>query len=189
MNKNVFRVLAVFLLLSVPRTAFAQEYSLSTNLVDWANLGTVNLDAGISVSRHITLHAGGRYNPWEFHQNDPCMLIREQQKTVYAGARWWGWYVDAGWWLGGKLQYSAFDQTGLWRPAREKGQAVGVGLSAGYTLMLAEHLNLEFGLGAWVGSRFDYTLYYSPALDDVRESGARPFIAPDNVLLSLMYVF
>ena len=56
--------LAVCLLLTTILSA--QEVSLSTNLLDWANLGTANLQAGISFSRHLSLHAGARYNKWDF---------------------------------------------------------------------------------------------------------------------------
>lgn len=41
----------------------AQSFSVSTNIADWANFGTVNLEAGMSVSRHFSIVAGGHYNP------------------------------------------------------------------------------------------------------------------------------
>ena len=63
MFKRSFVVL-LCLLSAVPSKA--QFFSLSTSLLDWANLGTANVQAGVSVSRHLSVHAGVRYNPWFF---------------------------------------------------------------------------------------------------------------------------
>ena len=45
-------------------SSHAQKLSLSTNLVEWGNYGTINLDGGMSVSQHFSLLAGVKYNPW-----------------------------------------------------------------------------------------------------------------------------
>ena len=55
------------LLVGISWSSDAQKYSLRTNLIEWGNFGTVNLDAGMSVSRHFTISAGCKYNPWKFH--------------------------------------------------------------------------------------------------------------------------
>ena len=54
-----------FSVLAIERSS-AQDVSLSTNFLEWANFGTVNLEAGISVHKNISLHLGAKYNPWEF---------------------------------------------------------------------------------------------------------------------------
>ena len=57
--------------LSSGGTAAAQSYSLGTNVVEWANLGTVNAEAGVALARRASLHAGVRYNPWTFRKGNP----------------------------------------------------------------------------------------------------------------------
>ena len=47
-------IVLTFFLLSAAALQ-AQNFTLSTNLLDWANLGTVNLQAGLSVGRHLTI--------------------------------------------------------------------------------------------------------------------------------------
>ncbi len=178
-------ILALFL----AHSAKAQRVSISTNTLEWLNLGTANIEASIAISQYFTLNAGVRYNPWEFHQENPYMVIQEKQKTAYFGARWWTWYVFSGWWAGIKIQYQDFAESGLWRPALDTWNAVGAGLSAGYTLMLTKHLNLDFGLGLWGGYKYRHVLYNSPATKDIRESGPKPFVAPDILSVSIMYVF
>lgn len=103
--------------------------------------------------------------------------------------RWWPWYVFSGWWISGKAQYSKFSDTGLWRYALNEGTAVGLVLSAGYTLMVSKRVNLEFGIGGWGGRNLKHTLYHCPLCMEIRESGPRNFISIDDVSVSFMYMF
>lgn len=183
------KILAIALLLFCAGGKIqAQRVSLSTNLTDWANFGTANLEAGLSVSQHFSILAGGHYNPWTFATKTDYDMIN-QQTTGYVGARYWPWYVNSGWWIGAKAQYSDARRSGIWRPALEEMKSVGGGISFGYTIMLHKNLNLEFGAGAWGGRHLDYTLYECPKCMRVRKTGPRNFIAMDDVSISLMCVF
>jgi hypothetical protein len=188
MKNRLLIILTLALLSGFLNEIRAQKVSLSTNLVDWANLGTVNLEAGLSVSQHISLVAGGHYNPWSY-QAPRGYDILNQQTTGYAGIRYWPWYVYSGWWIEAIARYSVFSKTGLWRPALEKGKSIGGGLSFGYTLMVHEHLNIEFGAGLWGGRHIDFSLYECPRCMELRERGPRNFIAPEDISISIMYIF
>lgn len=165
------------------------RFALSTDLVDWANLGTVNLEAGVSLHQHFSVHAGAKYNPWSFKTRNLGLALYNKQTTAYAGFRYWPWYVLSGWWVGAQAQYTDFEETGVWRHALDTGKALGGGVSFGYTLMLHENLNLEFGAGVWAGRRFEHTLYCCPDCMKVRESGPGNFVALNDISISLMYVF
>lgn len=194
MNK---RILTITLLLLAVTSSFqlaAQEerktsLALSTNLVDWANLGTANLEAGVSIHRHFSLHLGAKFNPWNFKTHKMGLDLYNKQTTSYAGFRYWPWYVYSGWWLGAQAQYTGYSETGVWRHALDTGKAIGAGLSFGYTLMLHENINLEFGAGLWAGRRLQHTLYCCPDCMRVRQSGPGNFVALNDVSLSVMYVF
>lgn len=134
----------------------AQQISLGTNLVDWGNLGTANLELGVSVGQHFSLMAGGRYNPWTMNSKKHDQLMQNHKQTAYLGVRYWPWYVNSGWWFAAKGQYSRTSNCGVWRPDRVDATAFGGGLSGGYTLMLRKHLNLDMGIGAWAGKYTDY---------------------------------
>ena len=187
------RILTIVLLLAAMCSSFhveAQEKSrtqfvLSTNIVDWANLLTLNLEAGVGFHQHFSVQAGAKYNNLDFAKGE----LFCHQTTAYAGARYWPWYVFSGWWLGAQARYTKYEETGLWRPALDTGTAIGCGLSIGYTLMLNEKLNLEFGTGIWTGRRYEYTLYCCPNCMDVRESGPSGFLAMNDISLAVMYVF
>jgi hypothetical protein len=188
MMKKIFITLCFLVSFASGFKADAQMTSISTDLVKWGYLGTANIDAGFSVAQHFSISTGIRCNPWEFKTPSGDQM-NDRQMTAYVGARYWPWYVFSGWWVEGKLQYSDFSRTGVWRPALEKGMSVGAGLSFGYTLMLHEHLNLEFGAGLWGGRHLKYGLYECPVCMRVREEGPRNFIRPDNLSVSLMYIF
>ncbi len=186
--KRLFAIIFfVGLLFALPVNA--QKYALSTNVVDWAYLGTMNLEGSMAVARHFSLHLGLRDNPWEFHQTDPDMTIHNQMRAVNLGVRYWPWYVNSGWWLALKGQCKQYSYTGIWRPAMEEGTALGGGLSAGYTLMLSRHLNMELGAGVWAGKIKDYVLYCCPVCMDIREQGPRNFVRLEDIYLSFVYVF
>ena len=191
------RILTVILILTVIfpsfRTAALEsrktQVALSTDLVDWANFGTVNLEAGVSLHQHFSVHAGAKYNPWNFKTRNLGLALYNKQTTAYAGFRYWPWYVLSGWWVGAQAQYTDYAETGVWRHALDTGKAIGGGVSFGYTLMLHENLNLEFGAGVWAGRRFEHTLYCCPDCMKVRASGPGNFVALNDISISLMYVF
>ena len=169
-------------------TAPAQTVAIGTNLFDWADLGTINLEAGVSFARHFSAEVGGRYNPWTFHKAKSGLTIKNQQATAFAGVRYWPWYVFSGWWISAKAQFSKYSETGIWRYALDEGKAVGAGISFGYTLMLNKKLNIEFGIGCWGGAKLSRTLYHCPNCMIIREQGNKGFFFFFYISISLIYV-
>lgn len=166
----------------------AQKFALSTNLVEWANFATANLDASLSVSQHVSLFVGGKYNPWKF-ETRKGMPVFENQTTAYAGMRYWPWYVYSGWWIGAKLKYMDFSESGVLRPKLFEGKSIGGGLSFGYTLMIHERFNIEIGGGIWGGRHLEYAKYWNSSNMDLMDSGPRNFVFIDELSVALMYVF
>ena len=61
-------------------------------------------------------------------------------------------------------------------------------MAAGYAYMLHPHLNVELGAGIWGG--YDrYTVYSCPVCGFTEETGERKFLLPNEITLSLVYVF
>ncbi|MBR4809865.1 MAG: DUF3575 domain-containing protein [Bacteroidales bacterium] len=68
------KTLLIAFLALICTTAGAQKVAVGTNVVDWVNLGTANIEAGLSIGQHFSAFVGGRYNPWSFdntRQNVP----------------------------------------------------------------------------------------------------------------------
>ena len=166
----------------------AQTVSLSTNLLDYACLGTLNADVSYSLSRRWSVTAGVRYNPFTFRKGDPDKQFQLRQQSYSLGARLWPWHIWSGWWFAGKLRYQEYNSGGIRSLETREGDRFGAGLYAGYTYMLTSHLNIEFGLGLWSGLDV-YRCYSCPVCGVTLESGKTHFILPDDIMISLAYVF
>lgn len=187
MRRLILLATAIF---TLAYSSSAQKWTVQTNLLDWLALGTINTELGMSISQHVSIVAGARYNPWELEVGDPSTLVRNQQQTAYFGVKYWSWYVNSGFWAGVKAQYINFSNTGIWREALKEGKGgIGGGLSLGYTYMLGKHFNIEASAGAWAGKFKEYHFYSSPKKQYVREEGPKTVIYPDNLAISIVYVF
>jgi len=174
---NIYRIVAVLIILVCSsRAAEAQNYAVSTNVMSWAGLGTINAEGSLSVHRHISLHAGAVANPWKL-TTPTNVELRNRQYGGYAGVRYWPWHVYSEWWVGAKLQYKHFNQLGLLSSAPMKGHAFGPGISGGYTFMLSRHVNLDLGVGIWGGGLIK------------SEETPKAFVFLDNVIVSFVYIF
>ncbi len=202
-GKTVKLVVALCLCLSLfllgERRAAAQQVSVSTNAIEWLNLGTINGELGVSVSRHFSIHVGARYNPWTFIRGDTKARYTdplgetekqfENRKQAYnLSVRWWPWYIYSGWWWYVRGQYMEYNRGGLFTHTAEEGDNVGGGIGVGYTYMLHKHWNIEFGAGIWAGQS-KYTSYRCTNCGTVLDKGTKFFVLPDDVFVSIIYVF
>lgn len=158
------------------------QYSVGTNLLNWAYFGTANLEFNASLNNHFSVFAGGKYNGFKF-ETKSYKEVFANQITGYAGIKWWPWLVNTGWWVGVKGQYSDFSNAGITTSYLKEGVAVGGGLLGGYSFMLGTHFNLDLGLGIWGGTYLDYVDYEKP---DAKEN---MFVKLDNIQVSFTYFF
>jgi len=185
------RVLIVLALLGGSIGSFrcyGQMFSVGTNIIGLADLGTANLEMSAAVARHLSFNGYLRYNPWTFRSGDCTSQFQNRKRSISVSARWWPWYVYSGWWfsLGGELM--EYNRGGLFTKETEEGIAVGAVISGGYTLMIHRNWNLELGLSMWAGGT-NYTRYDCPICGRMIESGIKTFLLPDDVKLSVVYVF
>ena len=54
--------------------------------------------------------------------------------------------------------------------------------------MISTHFNMEFGLGLWAGMDI-FRTYSCPECGMTVDSGRRAFLLPDDLMVSLVYVF
>ena len=182
------KILVLLALSLISVNVFAQRFTVSTNILDWANLGTINAEVGYSVSQHISVVAGGKYNGWDFSKPEYAMY--NKNIVGYAGLRYWPWYVNSGLWIQFKGQYADYEMTGVWRHAINQGKAAGAGLALGYTFMITEKFNIELGAGGWGGYLLEHNVTTSTIDPTIRpESGPRGFIDLDNITAALVFVF
>ncbi len=184
--KKIITVLALVFAFSLG--ADAQKWSVGTNLIDYINFGTFNVEGSASVSRYMTVNASIRYNPWNFrtYEKETQMQNRVQQYAL--GVRVWPWHIYSGWWFGARAQYQEYNRGGIRSYRTEEGDAFGAGLSFGYTHMLNRHLNLEFGAGVWAGVK-SYAFFEYPRYGKLLDRGTGMFVMPNDLLVSLVWIF
>ena len=182
--RKLYIILTVLLLSA--HASPAQKQSLSTDILGYAALGTMNMDASYALSRRWSLVAGVRYNPFVYSEGDGQFQLRQQSYSV--GARLWPWHIWSGWWFSSKLRYQEYNMGGIISSETEEGDRFGAGLYSGYTYMLSSHFNLEFGMGFWAGID-SYRIYSCPSCGVTVDEGNRAFILPDDFMVSVVYVF
>lgn len=187
---NIMKKLYLILisLIAAPLLGNAQQWSVGVNALDAANVGTISAEASVAASRHITVGASAKVNPWTFNKGDGATLKQHRHQTYAVGMRWWPWNVYSGWWMGGKAQFQEYNWGGFRSRETEEGNAYGAGLSFGYTWMLHEHINLEAGAGVWGGYK-TYTVYSCPKCGRTVDEGSKWFVMPNEAILSLVFVF
>ena len=180
-------LLTILLSAGLTLPAGAQRYSVGTNAVDWIALGTLNAEASAAVSPKVSLHAGAALNPWTFRAGKPESQMQMRHNSYWGGLRWWPWHVYSGWWAGASLRYSVYNGGGVLSRESEEGDAFGMGLWGGYSVMLSSLWNLDLGLGAWGGWK-KYTRYACPVCGLTLETGEKLFWLPDaRIAIQLIF--
>ena len=186
--KRFIAFASVLLLISHSLLAGPGRFGISTNLLDYLKLGTMNVDLSCDVSRHWSVLAGARYNPFTFYEGNLQKQFQYRQRSFSAGARWWMWHCGSGWWFSGKVRYQEYNAGGIVSQKTEEGDRGGLGLYAGYTYMLSPRWNFEVGVGMW-GGRSWYRTYSCQTCGLVVDSGETWFARPDDFMMALVYVF
>lgn len=183
--KRILLTGALILLLPLYLTGKNHHLSIGTNTVGYLHLFTPNLNIGMSINRHWSLHLEGRYNPflWDIGSRS----FQEKQLTAALNTRYWNWYAYSGWFYEFGFQYSIYNRGGLLSPRTEEGQAMGLDFQVGYSLMLNKWTNLELGLGGWGGFKRNRK-YDSPRCGKLTESGSKLFILPNTINVSLVFI-
>lgn len=167
--------------------AYGQHGSVGLNVGELLSLGTVSAEGSVALNQHFSMNAGISVNPWTFNKGT-SRQIQHRKQEYSLGMRWWPCEVYSGWWLSARAQYQEYNRGGLVRAATEEGDAVGLALGAGFSLPVAQHLNIDFGAMFWSGYKW-YKMYSCPKCGRVVDSGEKAFVLPNSLVVSLVYEF
>lgn len=163
-----------------------QQISLSTNILDYAAFGTINLSGSYSLNRHYSIFLEGLYNPFEFGGAENRKQFK--QIALVTGVRYWPWFVNSSWFFSGGVRVTKFSYGGIFTKKSYEGRAFGADFRGGYAWMLGEKVNLEIGLGAFVGGA-KYKRY-SCVVCGIEEMEKSKIVAsPSDVLMAITIVF
>lgn len=185
---NIRPVIIAALFALVPLCASAQRVALSTNATDYLVLGTFNARVDVAVSRRLTVGATLKYNPWTFHKGDPDRQLQYRQFKAAVNFRVYPWNIYSGWWVEAGPQYQQYNCGGIIAPKTEEGDAFGAKFGFGYSYMLSQHINIDFGLCGWTGVSV-FTQYDKPGHGAIVGKGVKGFILPNDILVAITYIF
>lgn len=192
-NIRALLVWGCFFLL-FPVIGSGQEFSLSTNFLEYLNFGTINGEFGLSVTPKWSVYLQGRYNPFTFSRKGKVMSngynsqMQNRQLSVALGVKYWFWYTNSGWFVSSYARCVKYNRGGIFNDDTYEGTAYGITLGGGYSLMLNKHFNLDFGVGIMLGHTA-YIKYLCPKCGKVTGEDKKIFTAPDNLLVQLSYLF
>ena len=194
------RLLCVSLLLLARVSCGAQDFAVGVNAADLLNFGTLNVSAGYALSRHWSVEAEVRLNPWQFGRVDGSAPFRQivedvrssvlsRRESFTANFRWWPWYFQSEGWLSIGATVCSYDRGGwFFGPQRHKGLSFGGVLGVGWMFMLSKNLGLDVGVRGWAGMRNGRVykdLYFMNEFEQERGFAA----GLDEVVLSFVYCF
>ena len=182
--KKINTLLAAMAALLCSTTAQAQNMYVSTNLLDYLNLGTINCEFGLNPLPKWSFYARGRYNPFTFNIDG---IKQNRVAGLSAGARYWFWYTNSGWFLNSHLGGSFYNTGGVYDQYAYEGIAGSITFGGGYSLMLSDRWNLDFGMGVQ-GGYTSFTKYACPKCGKVIGDERKIFVAPSNLLVQLTMV-
>jgi hypothetical protein len=136
----------------------------------------------------MTVNVSARVNPWTYFKGDADRQMQNRHQTYAAGIRYWPWHIYSGWWISGMLQYQEYNRGGILSQRTEEGDAYGISAGAGYSLMLHEHLNIDFGVSLWTGQK-TYIAYACPSCGRITDKGSKWFFMPNDIRVSIAYIF
>jgi hypothetical protein len=182
------KIIITLLLAVLPVLGRAQNWSVSTNVLDYVSLGTMNAEVSAGVGRRVTIEASARVNPWTFHKGDPSRQMQNRHQTYALGMRYWPWHIYSGWWISADAQYQEYNRGGIISQKTEEGDAFGLSAGAGYSLMLHEKLNLDFGVTLWAGQK-TFISYACPSCGRITDKGSKWFVMPNEIRVAIQYIF
>lgn len=168
-------------------TSSAQKFSLSTNILELINFGTLNIEAEYALSQKLSADFKFQYNPWQFH-TEKRGYFQNREQSYALGIKYWLWHINSGWFTGSNIQYSQYNRGGIIDPKTRQADDFGLSLSAGYAYMLTSRLNLLIGCSGWGGYE-QYTIFSAPKCGDIVEQTYTWFLRLNEIMLQLTYIF
>ena len=95
---NKKAILMAILATCISLSCHAQRWALATNVLDYANFGTLNLEGSLATGQHWSMTAVAKFNPFHYQKQGEPLSARQQLYGL--GVRFWPWHAYSGWWAG-----------------------------------------------------------------------------------------
>lgn len=178
--KLMTSAILLFTLLLWPTESKAQFYSIKTNLLEVAALGTINADFSMMVAPKWTVNLDMAYNPWTYSDN-----LKFKHWKFEPGARYWFWQTYTGSFIS---MYGIATRFNGGINKRHDGYGLGAGATYGYAWAIAKRWNIEAEIG--VGA-----LWNRRSVNECRTCGSvitptKSYLSPSpKAGVSIVYLF
>ena len=162
------------------------KWAVGTDAVQWALLGCINASVEYCPGQHWGFTAAMRYNPFTYFR-DTQEQAQLRQATPVIGARYWVDNTFDGWFVDGKLLASVYSVANVFGSGCFDGQAIAVGVGAGWCKILDERWRLLLGAGV-LAALHDTTYYMGPVCGRISGHKRGPAVLPD-LSISINYLF
>lgn len=180
--KKIFYLLTFLLLWSAAPRATAQYYGVGTNVAALAT-GTVNASFEAAIAPHWSLDIPLYWNPVKSEN------LQLQCLAIQPGIRYWLFEEYAGHFIGGHLAVAEYDVGG--KRFHRSGWLAGLGISYGYSWLLATRWNFTVEIGAGVyymqDTKRDHRL--SDFQIEHNRQAHRIVLGPSKCTLGFTYLF
>ena len=186
-------LISAFLVLAAAIPVSAQNVAVKTNALYWATT-TPNIGVEASVGKKHTLQLTYGLNPWKQSGGDQTSSRHWMLMPEY---RYWFCESFNGWFVGAHLQGGQYNMASIDVPFgifdelkdhRYEGWFAGGGITAGYQWVLSKHWNIEAALGVGY-DYFKFNKYKCGQCGEKIWSGHKNYFGPNNLALSVMYIF
>jgi hypothetical protein len=108
--------------------------------------------------------------------------MQNRVAAAAAGAKYWFWYANSGWFLNGHAGYGIYNTGGILSEHAYEGNAAFITVGCGYALMLGKKWNLDFGFGIQ-GGYTSYTQYACPKCGKVTGRKEQLYVVPGSLMV------
>ena len=156
------------------------RWMLSTNICDWALLGTINAQMQVGLSEHVSMLAGARYNPFIYfygQDNQTCL----KQAVPYVGCRYWFRETYSGWYCEGKSLAGIYNIADPIHTKYYEGDLLAAGAALGHSGQIYRRCNMTLAAGLIVAAHRT-TLYAAPRCGRIIDRKKGFILLPDITL-------
>ncbi len=168
----------IFFILSIAAVS-AQKITLKTNLLYWGTLSP-NFGTELRLSRHFTLNLEAAVNPFEIKDKKLHMVTFTPEVRYWLAGR-----PQAHYFIGAMALGSVYDIH--YKDITHKGDAVGIGLTCGYSFVLSKRLSLEATIGGGL-LHYREIKHHDAQPRPLSPNNAKSIIAPLKAGLTLAYI-
>lgn len=186
MNNKLYKIIVIFLYLSIFRPGEAQQIAIKTNLLYWATT-TPNLGVEVALRRKITLDLAANYNAWDCFPDNMSLrhYLIQPELRYWTCKRFEGHFFGLHA-MGGEFNIGNIPFIPSLKEYMYRGHLIGGGLSYGFHWVTGKRWGIELEIGAGY-LQMKYDKYICRECAEIVTSYKRNYFGPTRIAFNLVY--